>query len=394
MVLLPDVDGGVTLLPDAELHWRRGRITAVQPASGPGRTDLVLLPGFVDLHCHWPQAHVRGAFSGQLLPWLQQSIWPAEAAFADPAVAHARAERFLADAIGAGTCAALLFGSPFLEASLAFQALAPVGYFDGPALMEVEAPAALLRPVVDVLRAVADLPGPVRDRVVVSPRFAPNLTAEGLAAAGRTAASLDLFSQSHVSENLDEIAWVRSLFPDARDYVDVYDRAGLLGPRCVLAHAVHCSDRELARLAATGTVVAHCPTSNEALGSGRMPLERLRNHGVRWVLATDVGAGPHLSQLDAVRAALQVHVGHVELSPSEALCRVTAIPGAFLAGSGSDLAGLGTLQPGAPAHIVAYTKASAANAADDVVRHLTSGDRAALDTLPRQVVLWGHAQQP
>jgi guanine deaminase len=141
-------------------------------------------------------------------------------------------------------------------------------------------------------------------------------------------------------------------------------------------------------LAETGTWIAHCPTSNEALGSGRMPLERLREHGVRWVLATDVGAGPHLSLLDVVRAFLQVHEGKAETTAAEALCRATAIPGGFLSACDPDLAGLGTFGPGAPAHLVAFARPEG-DGPDALVRALACIDRKAMDRAPVEVVHWG-----
>lgn len=400
-VLLPDAHGHVHCLPDATIAWQDGHIASVtpqQPAAldspALAAPDLLLVPGLVDLHCHWPQAHVRGAFSGQLLPWLRESIWPAEAQFVDPALAAERGRAFLQDAVRAGTCAGLLFGPPFVAASATFLAMAPLGFFEGPALMEVNGPEALLRPAHHTLADLAALvtaeEGP--GRVVISPRFAPNLSEEGLAAAGRLHQALGLLAQSHLSENLDEIAWVRALFPQALDYTDVYDRAGLLGPRTVMAHGVHLSDRELDRLAATGTVIAHCPTSNEALGSGRMPLERLRSHGVRWVLATDVGAGPKLSQLDVLAAFLHVHANHCEVSASEGLAHSTAIPGAFLAEHDPRLAGLGTFDVGAPAHVVAFRRPPGPAEAEGLLRKLAETQRDRLETLPVAVVLWGAAQ--
>lgn len=392
--LAPDVDGSVRWLPDALLTWQDGRIEGLRdatPEDPEPRTDLLVLPGFVDLHCHWPQSHVRGAFGGQLLPWLRESIWPAEAAFAEDQVAEAAADAFLREAIAAGTCAGLLFGAPYLSASRIFAARAPHGFLEGPALMEVHAPPALLRPARDLLREMAALPAAARARMVVSPRFAPCMTPEGLDQSGRSAAEFGLAVQSHLAENRDELAWVRELFPDALDYTDVYDRAGLLTPRSVMAHGIHLSDRELQRLAATGTVLAHCPTSNEALGSGRMDLARVRAHGVRWVLATDVGAGPLLSQLDVMRCFLEVHARHpaTAVSASEALSRATAIPGAFLGDLDPSLRGLGTLTRGAPAHLVLFSATARPLDAESAIRELLRHPRGHYETLPRDVLLWG-----
>ncbi len=388
-VLLPGTDLRVGWLPHAVVRWTKGRISAVveQPGPAPAEAPL-LLPGLVDLHIHWPQSHVRGQFSGALLPWLRESIWPAEAAFADAEVARTRAAAFLRGTSRAGTCAGLAFGPPFAAASAEFHALAWPGWLEGPALMEENAPASLLQATALTLQELQRQPGWQDRRTAISPRFAPNLPAASLALCGAAAQQAGLAAQSHLSENLDEVAWVSGLFPDACDYTDVYDRAGLLGPNVVMAHGIHLSDRELARLAATGTVIAHCPTSNEALGSGRMPLERLRTAGVPWVLATDIGAGPLLSQLDTMRAFLKVHKGLANVTACEALCRASAIPGRWLEQFDPRLAHLGTLRAGAPAHLIALPRPGG-DSAEAVLRSLLEAPASALETLPTAVWVWG-----
>ena len=384
--LLPQADGTVVFLPHVELTWAQGRFTSVQPLRTPADANApLLLPGFVDLHCHWPQAHVRGQFSGQLLPWLRESIWPAEAAFVAESVAHAQAARFLEDVTHAGTCAGLFFGAPFTTSTAVFLAHMPRGFWEGPAIMSQNAPEALLQPVAETLAALRALNTP---QVSIAPRFAPNLDTDDLAACGKAALATGWPVQSHLSENTDEVAWVGSLFPDAKDYTDVYDRAALLGPRSVFAHGVHLTDRELARLAATQTLIAHCPTSNEALASGRMPLERLRQAGVPWVLATDVGAGPSLSQLHVMQRFLAVHEGQTTVTACEALTRTTAIPGAWLAQFDPTLSGLGTFTVGAPAHIVAVPRPQGDNA-ESVLRALLSPNGETFEQVPQSVILWG-----
>lgn len=385
-VLLPRADCTLAYLPHAEITWQNGRIVEVRERADPPAVDgLLWLPGLVDLHVHWPQAHVRGQFSGQLLPWLRESIWPAEAAFGHADDADAAATAYLAASQRAGTCAGLVFGAPYAAASRRFRALAPAGWVEGPALMEVHGPADLLRPVPETLTDLqCEPPGTL---VAVSPRFAPNVTAAGLAYCAAVATARGWPVQSHLAENLDEIAWVRGLFPEARDYTDVYDQAGLLGPHTVLAHGVHLSNRELARLAESATTLAHCPTSNVALGSGTMPLGRLRAHGVNWTLATDVGAGPQLSQLDVVRACLAVHPPGT-VTATEALCRATAVPGAWLAQFDPRLRGLGTLEVGAPAHLVGVTAVRAADA-EAATRAMVAALPDNAESAPAAVVAWG-----
>ena len=384
-VLLPAIDGQVGYLHHARIAWQHGKINEIQELAGdPPLQSPVLLPGFVDLHIHWPQAHVRGHFSGALLPWLRESIWPAEAEFASKDAALQYAQRFVAAAQRAGTCAGLFFGAPFAQASRVFASVAPRGWLEGPALMERNAPEVLLTPAAELL---ADLQAHGPHGFAVTPRFAPNLSEAGLAECGKVARHLASPVQSHLSENVDEVAWVQQLFPDACDYLDVYDHAGLLGPRTVLAHGIHLSDRELNRLAQTQTLIAHCPTSNVALSSGRMPLERLREAQVPWVLASDVGAGPRLALLDAMAAFMQVHQGFATIAASEALCRATAIPGHWLSQFDPQLAGLGTLAVGAPAHVVALPRLGTGVAA--ALHGLLAKPTEQLETLPNKVWCWG-----
>lgn len=390
--LLPTPDGAVDFLPHAELTWQDGRFTEIRALSTPrSQESPLLLPGFVDLHCHWPQSQIRGRFAGQLLPWLREVVWPAEAAFVDFAIAQQGAQQFLVDITTAGTCAGVFFGAPFAESTRVFLNGTPCGFFEGPAIMSQNAPETLLRPTTVTLAMLRELPDALNRRVVVSPRFAPNVDAVGLRACGDAAREMRWPVQSHLSENVDEIAWVAELFAEALDYTDVYDRAGLLGPHALMAHGIHLADRELARLAETKTTIAHCPTSNEALASGRMPLEKLRRAEVPWVLATDVGAGPRLSQLHVMQRFLAVHAGHADATACEALARATAIPGAWLARLDGELTGLGTLSVGAPAHLVALPlPAGRWTKPESLLRAVLTLPAEVFETLPRSVTLWGH----
>ena len=132
---------------------------------------------------------------------------------------------------------------------------------------------------------------------------------------------------------VDEIEWVAALFDGIRSYTAVYEHFGLLGPRSIFGHCIHLDDADLAALVRSGSWVAHCPTSNVALGSGRMPVERFVSAGLRYALATDVGAGPDLSMLDVMRSFLEVHRGFIDLSPLDAL-RAATLWGAEAVGEG------------------------------------------------------------
>lgn len=215
--------------------------------------------------------------------------------------------------------------------------------------MDRNGPEALVRPTAAALADLAREAATFGARYAVSPRFAPTSSGEFLAGAGRIAREHGCFVHTHLSENPDEVEWVRSLYPEAASYADVYERAGLLGPKTLLAHVIHCTDAELDLLAARRCVAVHCPSSNEALGSGRMPLPRLREKGVRVAMGSDVGAGPCLSMLDVMRVFREVQAGHADTRPGEAL-RMATLEGARALG----LEGrLGSLEPGREATFVA-----------------------------------------
>ncbi len=314
--LLSPAAGGLLAVRDAVIRWdaASGRIGSVLPAPARSRADLeldcdhLIVPGFVDAHVHFPQYTVRGRFSGALLPWLREHIWPEEERFGDPAVADAEAPVFLAALASAGTTTASVYGSPH-PISVPPLFGHPVTVVAGPALMDSQGPDGLLLGPPEAEAAMNALVGRFGRAVVVTPRFAVSCTASLLEVCGRLAARHALRVQTHLSENPDEIALVGELFPDARDYLDVYERAGLLKPGTLLAHAVHCSDDAYRRIAAARAWIVHCPTSNEALHSGRMPVERIAQLGPAVCLGSDVGAGPDLCMLDVLRCFVAIHEG-------------------------------------------------------------------------------------
>ncbi len=356
--LLSPAGDGTLAIGDAWVEWDPDtgvltRVGEAGPTAPAADLDVrgvgLILPGFVDAHVHFPQHRVAGRFADALLPWLREHIWPEEVRYGDPAVAAAEAPPFLAALAAAGTTPAAVYGSPpppGVEPLLA--ATGGPAVIAGPALMDREGPDALLLPAAEAERAMDDLAARHGDRVVVTPRFAVSCTAALLEACGRVAAAHDLRIQTHLSENPDEIALVARQFPGAADYLDVYAEAGLLGPRTLLAHAVHCSDDAFRRLRDAGATVVHCPTSNLALGSGRMPLERLVVLGVPVCLGSDVGAGPDLCLLDVLRACVQLHGGRHRVDAAGLLPLATTA-GARALG----YADRGFLAPGARADLIA-----------------------------------------
>ncbi|SDT03682.1 guanine deaminase [Microlunatus soli] len=266
-------------------------------------TDGVLLPGLVDTHVHYPQVRVIGQLGKPLLSWLEEDILPEEVRLGADGYASEVAEEFLTGLIGSGTTSALVFGSHFAAATdILFAAAARRGLrmTAGLVTSDRHLPEPLLttpeRCYADASALIERWHGVGRLRYAVTPRFAYSAGESMLEAATQLIKEDDgVWCTSHLNENVDEIAAVAKLFGAARDYLDCYDRAGLLGGRTVLAHNVHPTDRELDRLAATRTVIAHCPTSNASLASGSFPWRRHRDHGVRVALGTDVGGGTGFS---------------------------------------------------------------------------------------------------
>ena len=287
-IINPQADGQWTFHPNGVLVIKDGRIVSIGSVADCSATsgsdaeivqlDGVIIPGFVDVHCHWVQHAVRGAYSGDLLHWLQNNIWPEEARYADETVARERAREFYRDMLRAGTVMGMSYSSVHRQATEIALDEMRGDWVVGNVLMAVNAPDALTQCSVhqeSALREFARLKP--QERYAVTPRFAHNMRDDDLAAAARVAREGDFLVQTHLAESQSEIAWVKELFPDAANYTNVYDRAGLLGTKSILGHCIEMSDAEWACLASRGSWVAHCPTSNEALGNTRMPLENCRN---------------------------------------------------------------------------------------------------------------------
>jgi guanine deaminase len=297
------------------------------------RRDCIALPGLVDTHVHLPQIGVIGAMGLQLLDWLDQRTLPEEARMADPVYARATAERFVRLLASNGTTSALVFGAHFPQAQHAlFEAADAAGLRIASGLVVSDRH---LKPELEVSPETAYATskelrdrwhGHGRLRYAVTPRFSVSCS-EAMLDACHALLDDDVLFTSHVNESLGEIDFVRRLFPAARDYLDTYERAGLLGERSVLAHNVHVSDDELRRLASSRTAVAHCPSSNAFLASGIFPMARHVAAGVRFGMGTDVGAGTGLSMLKEGLVAYHVQMvrdqGHM-LGPAHLLHLATA----------------------------------------------------------------------
>jgi guanine deaminase len=268
-------------------------------------SGLLIMPGFIDAHIHYPQTQVIGSYGAQLLDWLYNYTFVEEQKFADPAHCARIADFFLDELFRSGTTTAMVYCTVHPGSVEAFFSAAEqrgARMIAGKVMMDRDAPEALMDTAqrgYDESKALIERwRGRGRLDYAITPRFALTSTQAQLDAAGALAREFPhCYVQTHANENKAEIARVAALFPEARSYVDVYARAGLLGPRSVLGHCIHLQDSEVAQLAESRSVAAFCPTSNLFLGSGLFDQARLTRAGARIALATDVGGGTSYSML-------------------------------------------------------------------------------------------------
>jgi guanine deaminase len=320
-LLTPLASGGLRYEPDARIEVdERGRLARVSPWADEGAgaaIDLrpwVLMPGLVDLHAHLPQLPNAGVGAGlDLLTWLERYIFPLERDFDVPTAELIAPAAFRAFA-RAGTTTVVAYGALWAESlDACFRAAETHGIraVIGKVMMDRLSydtdrdPREVLELSLRQSRELCETwHGRDEGRLMYAytPRFAVSCSEDMLRASAHAAAEAGAYWQTHLSEDRGEIAEVKRLFPDAVDYTDVYDRAGGLTPRAILAHAIHLSDREVERLAESGAVIAHCPSSNLFLASGAMPLARYLAGGVRIGLGSDVAAGPDAPLFSVMRA--------------------------------------------------------------------------------------------
>ena len=299
----------VRFQPDSWLLIENGRIVGTQSAAPDAswqqqdHSGRLILPGFIDTHVHCPQLDVIASYGTELLDWLERYTFPAECRYADPALAASGAARFLDALLAHGTTSAVVFPTVHKTSVEAlFEAAQARGMrlITGKVLMDRHAPPALLDDVAGAERDCIDLisrwHGQGRLAYAVTPRFAPTSSPAQLAMAGALCRADDsLYMQTHVAENRAEVRWVAELFPEARSYLDVYARVGLLHPRALLAHCIWLDEEDKRVLAASGAQVAFCPSSNLFLGSGLFDWPAARAAGLAVSVASDVGGGTSLS---------------------------------------------------------------------------------------------------
>lgn len=319
-----DDDAAYTYIEDGALLIEDGLIIAAGQYGdlGPqaeGATEVdhrphLLMAGFIDTHLHFPQLQVVASWGRQLLDWLNGYVFPEESRFVEPAHADAMAGRFFDMLTDHGTTTAVAYCSVHAQSANSFFAEAlrrNMRMIGGKVMMDRNAPD-FLRDTPqsgydDSKALITSWHGKGRLGYAISPRFAITSTPEQLAMAGALVTEFpDCHIQTHLSENRDEIAFTRELYPDSPDYLGIYEAHNLLTPKTLLGHAIHLEDREINVMAETGAHPIFCPTSNLFLGSGLFDAHRLNEAGISSGIATDIGAGTSFSMLQTLNEGYKV----------------------------------------------------------------------------------------
>ena len=325
--------------------------------------EHLISAGFVDAHVHYPQTAIIASWGKRLIDWLNVYTFPEEMKFNNLNYASEIANRYLNFSLSSGTTTVASYCTIHPESVNAFfQAAAAYNMcvVAGKTCMDRNAPEGLC----DTTKSAYDdskvlierWQGQGRARYAITPRFSPTSSPEQLDALGALwAEHPDCLMQTHLSEQIDEIAWVRELFPNARDYLDTYETFGLLRARGIYGHAIHLERREMDRLAEVGASVAHCPTSNTFIGSGLFDTAGMMARGLNTGLATDTGGGSSFSMLRTMASAYEIaQLRGIALHPAQLL---------WLATCGSARAlhlddQIGNIAPGMAADMVALDLAS------------------------------------
>lgn len=277
-------------------------------------TGKLIMPGLIDAHVHYVQAEIIGMYGRQLLDWLNDYTFPAEAAFSSAEHAASVADIFLSELFRNGTTTCVAYSSVHpvsVDALFGAASRKNMRIIAGKTLMDRNVPEGLkddAKQCEEVCRGLIERwHNRGRNSYAITPRFAIACTPRQLDMAARLhQAYPDTYIQTHLSENLNEISATLSLYPGHSDYLEVYERKGLLTSRTLLGHCIHLSDSEMKRIAGAGAVIAHCPTSNMFLGSGLFDMKRANDAGAHTVLATDVGAGTSFSMFKTMGESYKI----------------------------------------------------------------------------------------
>lgn len=366
---LRDQPDGLMLLDGGKIawygDWKEGQALLPHDMPVMDYRDKFIVPGFIDTHIHYPQTEIIGAYGDQLLTWLQNYTFPAESRFSSQPHAEKISAFFLQQLLSNGTTTALVFGSVHpqsVEALFEQAAALNMRLIAGKVMMDRFAPEDLLETPEESYHQTRSLiqrwHGKQRLSYAIMPRFAPSCTPELLKQAQRLRQEFpDVYLHTHLSENQQEVAWVKQLFPERRNYLDVYHHYGLTGDKSVFAHCLHLNEQEWDCLHQTHSSIAFCPTSNLFLGSGLFNLPMAWQKQVKLGMGTDVGGGTSFNMLKTLGEAYKVgQLQHYALSAGEALYHATL--GAARALSLDDK--IGNFNPGKEADFVVLDPAVSA----------------------------------
>ena len=355
LVVGPGADGRPVVRAVGPYAKLAGNFPGVAVEHLPGR---IIAPGFVDLHVHFPQTDVIGSPAEGLLPWLENYTFPHESRFSDAAYAQGVAQVFYDELLRHGVTSALVFATSHphsVDALMEEAQRRRMRVIGGKVLQDRHSPDGVRddteQSLIDTEALIRRWHGTDRLGYAITPRFAPSCSEAQLRGAGELAAKYpDVWIQSHVAENKDEVRWARELFPAARSYLSIYDGFGLMRERAVYAHCIHFDDDDRALMRSTGAAAAVSPTSNLFLGSGFFDYEGADRIGFKYGLASDVGGGTSFSPFHTMLAAYYVaREGQtkpgVSLSPQQLWWQHTAGAAQALGLEGV----IGNLQPGCEA---------------------------------------------
>lgn len=333
------LEDGMMFLDGGKIVWlgsrEEGEKTLMElsyPVPLDDYRDKLLVPGFIDTHIHYPQTEMIGAYGEQLLEWLNNYTFPTEAQYHDIDYANKMSKFFVDQLLNNGTTTALVFGTVHpqsVDALFTVAAALNMRLIAGKVMMDQNAPDSVLETPEESERDTRTLidrwHNHKRLSYALTPRFVPTSSPELLAKVRQIRQEHpDIYLQTHLCENVDEISWVKSLYPEHQGYLDVYHDYGLTGSRCVFAHCIHLHDAEWDCLHDTDSSIAFCPTSNLFLGSGLFDINTSWQKQVRLGMGTDVGAGTSFSMLQTLGEAYKVgQLQKYRLSAFEAFYHAT-----------------------------------------------------------------------
>lgn len=342
-LLVGDADGQIVYVGEAAGYVAEGGKLdeGVRYVGGNAGGGGLMMPPMVDIHTHIAQWPIRGRFvegvpedvpEGRLIAGLNRNVFPMEIRCDEEAVAEEVVTNFMRDTLAHGVVGGATYMTTSARAARVALSILPSTWQIGLVLMDQQCPEAIHTRPGELDQDMAALVADFGERVIVTDRFAVAVSTKLRKQAVQLAKRFGLRTQTHLNEQVAEKQFVEEvLYPEAASYTDVYLQDGLLDHRCIVAHCIQMRDEEWQILADTGSVVAHCPTSNVLLGSGVMPLDEVKRWGLDYAIATDVGASPTVSMLAEMRRFLTVHEGQSDAATAcEALVRSTAVPAELL----------------------------------------------------------------